>query len=162
MVLPTVRDVLALPAVEYGRPQVLAGAERLDRPVRWAHVSELPDIGNLLQGGELILTTGIALPEGGRDLARYAGTLADAGASALVVELGRRFSALPRSLRDRCDAEGLPLVALQREVKFVKITEAVYSLIVDEQLAALHLSEQAHATFTALCVEGASARVFVR
>jgi hypothetical protein len=30
--------------------------------VRWVHVSELADIATLLRGGELVLTTGIALP----------------------------------------------------------------------------------------------------
>ncbi len=111
MVLPTVRDVLALPAVEYGRPKVLAGAGCLDRPVRWAHVSELPDIGNLLQGGELILTTGIALPEGGRDLARYASALAEAGASALVVDPsqlgGTRHLSAAQFVQDQPDAVAL-------------------------------------------------------
>ena len=89
---PTVADVLELPEVELGRPQVLAGAEALGTPVRWVHVSELPDIATLLRGGELVLTTGVALPDSDPELARYVIELADAGAAGLVVELGRRFT----------------------------------------------------------------------
>ena len=71
MTLPTVDEVLAIPEVRAGRPLVLAGQGRLDRRVRWVHVSELEDASGLLRGSELILTTGIALPD---DPARFAPT----------------------------------------------------------------------------------------
>jgi hypothetical protein len=38
-VLPAVREVLALPELQHGTPQVVAGAAGLDRKVRWLHVS---------------------------------------------------------------------------------------------------------------------------
>lgn len=160
--LPTVADVLALPAVRYGRPEVHAGRDHLYRKVRWAHVSELPDIAGLLQGGELILTTGIALPGADADLRRYADTLAEADAAGLMVELGRRFTELPASLVAACDRHLLPLVAFHREVKFVKVTEAVHSLIAAEQFTVLRATVQAHDVFTSLCVEGAPAVEIVR
>jgi purine catabolism regulator len=57
-VLPTVRDVLALPVLVDALPEVLAGREALDSPVRWVHVSESLGVAKLLNGGELLLTTG--------------------------------------------------------------------------------------------------------
>ncbi|WP_166356298.1 PucR family transcriptional regulator [Phytoactinopolyspora limicola] len=152
----TVAEVLRLPAVLVGRPEVLAARAHVDNPVRWVHVSELPDIAGLLQGGELILTTGVFLPVDDVELRRYAAELAGAGASGLIVELGRRFTTLPPALVRACERTGLPLVALHREVQFVKITESVHSMIVEHQFAALRASEQAHEVFTALCVEGGS------
>ena len=159
--LPRVRDVLALPALAVGLPRVDAGRRGLDSPVRWVHVSELADIAGLLTGGELILTTGIALPETDVDLRAYADTLAAAGAAGLVVELGRRFAELPRALVRSCNVHDLPLVTLHRELRFVKVTQAVHSLIVEEQISALRASESAHRVFTRLCVEGASAASIV-
>ena len=159
--LPRVRDVLELPALAVGLPQVDAGAAGLDARVRWVHVSELPDIAGLLGGGEVILTTGIALPETDADLRNYGDALASAGAVALVVELGRRYDALPRALVKACEGHGLPLISLHRELRFVKVTHAVHSLIVEEQISALHASELAHRVFTRLCVEGASASSIV-
>ena len=50
---------------------------------------------------------------------------------------------------------------LNREVRFVKVTQAVHSHIVQEQFAALRASERAHRVFTQLCVEGASASSIV-
>jgi purine catabolism regulator len=162
-VFPTVAEVLALDVVRRGEPRVVAGAESLDRPVRWAHVSELPDIAGLLRGGELILTTGVALPDDDADLAAYVADLDNVGAAGLVVELGRRFrSALPQALVRAAEGRGLPVITLGRETRFVAVTEAVHARVVDAQLAELRASEEVHQTFTELSVEGADAAEVVR
>ncbi|MDP9397907.1 MAG: PucR family transcriptional regulator ligand-binding domain-containing protein, partial [Actinomycetota bacterium] len=148
-------DVLALPVMRCGQPTVLAGAAHLDREVRWVHVSELADIAGLLSGGEVILTTGIALPEDDASLRAYVAELARVGASGLVVELGRRFRELPPALVQSAEQHGLPLISLGRETRFVAVTEAVHAIVLDEQLAALRASEAAHEAFTALSVQGA-------
>lgn len=152
----SLRQVLALPELQAGSPELLHDAGTLDEPVRWVHVSELSDIAGLLRGGELILTTGIALPAGARALRRYAQELSAAGASGLVVELGRRWKALPPALVQGAEAAGLPLVALHRAVPFVAVTETVHATIVNAQYELLQRSEQAHRAFTGLAVEGAT------
>src|SRR5689334_1088826 len=99
--LPTLADVLALDAVRRGTPSVVAGGDRLGTRVRWVHVGEVSDIAHLLRGGELILTTGVALPSEPGKLADYISDLAGVGASGLIVELGRRFvGELPRAVVD--------------------------------------------------------------
>ncbi|MFB6889404.1 PucR family transcriptional regulator [Kitasatospora sp. NPDC056327] len=161
--LPTVARVLDLEVMRRGLPQVLAGADRLERPVRWVHVSELPDVAGVLQGGELVLTTGIALPEDREGLARYVRELADVGVAGLVVEYGRRyFDTLPRALVHAAEQRGLPLVALRRELRFVAVTEAVHALVVNAQLEQLRTSEAIHQVFNELVVEGAEPAEVVR
>ncbi|WP_410658044.1 PucR family transcriptional regulator [Amycolatopsis sp. lyj-112] len=153
---PTVAEVLALPVLRQGRPHVVAGAAGLDTPVRWAHVAEVADIAHLLRGGELVLTTGVALPDDGAALARYVADLAGVGVAGLVVELVRHWSdKLPSALVDAADHHGVPLVTLSRETRFVSVTEAVNGLIVDAQVAELRAAERVHETFTALTVAGA-------
>jgi PucR family transcriptional regulator, purine catabolism regulatory protein len=155
--LPTVTDLLGLDVIRRGSPRVVAGADRLSAPVRWVHVLELADAAHLLQGGELVLTTGIALPADATSLARYAGELAAAGVSALAVELGRRYvSALPAALIRAAEEGGMPLIVFEREVPFVEITEAVHARIIDAQLEELRASERLHEVFTELSVAGAS------
>ena len=73
--LPTVADILALPALQFGSAELVSGAAGVTGRVRWLHVSELPDIAGLLAGGELILTTGIALPESDDELRSYVADL---------------------------------------------------------------------------------------
>lgn len=160
---PTVAQVLELDALRRGAPQVVAGSSGLHRPVRWVHVSELADIAGMLQGGELVLSTGIALPEDKESLARYIDDLADVGAAGLVVELGRRYTdALPRPLVRAAERRGLPLTALRNEVRFVTVTEAVHAHVVDAQLTVLRASEAVHQIFNELSVEGAEAGEVVR
>ncbi|GAA1349977.1 PucR family transcriptional regulator [Saccharothrix algeriensis] len=153
---PTVAEALALPVVQRGEPRVVAGAAGLGRRVRWVHAAEIADIAHLLRGGELVLTTGIALPEDPEGLASYVADLAAVGAAGLVVELVRRWSeAVPGALVAAAERHGLPLVVLARETRFVSVTEAVVALIVDAQLAELRAAEQVHEAFTALTVAGA-------
>src|SRR6266705_2608567 len=161
--LPTVSDLLSLDVSRRGSPQVVAGADGLGARVRWVHVLELADAAHLLQGGELVLTTGVALPAEPALLARYAADLAGAGVSALAVELGRRYVwALPAVLVRAAADSGLTLIAFEREVSFVEITEAVHARIIDAQLEDLRASERLHEVFTELSVSGASAEEIVR
>ncbi|MET8088047.1 PucR family transcriptional regulator [Micromonospora sp. NPDC005237] len=162
-VFPTVREVLALDPVRHGAPRVVAGDAGLDRPVRWVHVAEVPDIATLLGGGELVLTTGIGLPADDAGLRAFIGDLADVGVSGLVVELGRRYvSGVPRVMAAAAERRGLPLVELRRATPFVRITEAVHALIVDAQLTELRAAEEIHQRFTDLSVEGADAAEVIR
>ena len=159
----TVAEVLRLEAVRRGEPQVVAAAERLDAPVRWVHVIELPDAARLLRGGELVLTTGIALPDEDALLEQYVAALAGVGVSALAVELGRKYTGgLPAALVRAAGDRGLPLIVFRREVPFIGITEAVHGRIIDDQLDQLRASARLHEVFTDLAVAGAGPREILR
>ncbi len=160
---PTVAQVLALPAFRRGGPRVVAGERGLHRTVRWVHSSEVADIADLLRGGELVLSTGIALPADREGLATYVTDLAQVGASGLAVEMGRRYTeSLPKAMVATAEQLGLPLIELNLGTRFISITEAVHALIVDAQLAELRASEQIHQAFNELAVEGAEAAEVVR
>jgi purine catabolism regulator len=146
----SVADVLDMAVVRAADPVVLAGGRGLARTVRWVHTTELADIGPLLRGGDLLLTTGIALPDHPAALADFVRSLAESDAVGLFVELGRRWHQVPDTVVAECEAAGLPLVALRREVRFATLTQAVGERLVDEQLAALREAERVHDTFTDL------------
>ncbi|HEV2536070.1 MAG TPA: PucR family transcriptional regulator ligand-binding domain-containing protein [Streptosporangiaceae bacterium] len=161
--LPTVADLLGLDVIRRGSPRVVTGPDGLDAQVRWVHVLELADAAHLLRGGELVLTTGVALPAEPVLLARYAAELAAAGVSALAVELGRRYvGTLPPALVGSAADSGLTLIAFEHEVAFVEITEAVHARIIDAQLEELRASERMHEVFTELSVAGATPDEIVR
>jgi purine catabolism regulator len=161
--LPTVADLLGLDVIRRGSPRVVTGPDGLGAQVRWVHVLELADAAHLLRGGELVLTTGVALPTEPVLLARYAAELAAAGVSALAVELGRRYvGTLPAALVGSAADSGLTLIAFEHEVAFVEITEAVHARIIDAQLEELRASERMHEVFTELSVAGATPDEIVR
>ncbi|KGI67558.1 PucR family transcriptional regulator ligand-binding domain-containing protein [Mycolicibacterium rufum] len=148
----TVGEVIALPAVQRGAPEVLS-AQRWDEPIRWVHSSDLADLSSLLQGGELVLTTGAALARAPRT---YLRGLADAGALGVVVEVGTQVVELPPGAGGIADELGLALVVLHRAVRFVDITEAVHRRIVAEQYEEVAFDRRVHETFTDLSMKRAS------
>ncbi|MFB6850693.1 PucR family transcriptional regulator [Streptomyces sp. NPDC056373] len=150
----TVRRALELPGLRSGLPEVLAGAERLGRTVRWVHAGEVPHIASLLKGGELLLTTGYGLGTRPAEQRAFVRTLAERGIAALVVELGPRFTRLPAALVDTARAAGLPLVQLHREVAFVTVTEEVHTEIVNGHYALLQRAEEVHRRCTQAVLGG--------
>ncbi|MCC9152733.1 PucR family transcriptional regulator ligand-binding domain-containing protein [Streptomyces parvulus] len=159
---PTVAEVLALPVLAGGGPRVVVGADRVDRPVRWVHVTELTDPASFLKGGELVLTTGMPLPEDPAGVRRYVDELADVGAAALVIELVRRYHRPPHALVAACRARGLPLVTLAEDVNFLEVTQVVHALILGGQADAMRRTQRVHEAFTALTLRGAGPGDVVR
>ncbi|MFD5258895.1 PucR family transcriptional regulator [Streptomyces bobili] len=150
----TVRRALELPGLRSGLPEILAGAERLDRTVRWVHAGEVPNIASLLKGGELLLTTGYGLGTRPAEQRAFVRTLAERGIAALVIELGPRFDRLPVALVETARSTGLPLVQLHREVPFVAVTEEIHTEIVNGHYALLQQAEEVHRRCTRALLGG--------
>lgn len=153
----TIADVLELPVITAGQPEVLAGEARLSRAVRWVHVTELLDPASFLEGGELILTTGMPQVDDPALVRDYVDQLADIEAAGLVFELGRRYQRAPDALVHACRDRDLPLIVLGRGVRFIEITQTVHALILDAQGELLRRSQRINDTFSALTLRGASA-----
>jgi len=142
----TVEDVLAVlavPVVASAEPRLLTPPETASREVRWVHTSEIYDIGPLLKGRELLLTTGLGLVgQSPERLRRYVDSLADRGVAGVCLELGRTFDRVPVTLLDRAAERGLAVVALHAVVPFVAMTEAVHDLLLGGEVAALRAAER--------------------
>ncbi|MEW2394354.1 PucR family transcriptional regulator [Streptomyces venezuelae] len=150
----TVQRALELPGLRGGLPEVVAGAERLQRTVRWVHAGEVPNIASLLKGGELLLTTGLGLGARPAEQRAFVRKLAERGIAALVVELGPRFTRLPAAIVETARSAGLPLVQLHREVPFVTVTEEVHTEIVNGHYALLQQAEEVHRRCTEALLGG--------
>ncbi|MEW1548892.1 PucR family transcriptional regulator [Streptomyces tsukubensis] len=150
----TVRRALELPGLRSGLPEVVTGAEKLNRTVRWVHAGEVPNIASLLKGGELLLTTGLGLGTRPAEQRAFVRQLAERGIAALVVELGPRFSKLPSAIVDTARSSGLPLVQLHREVAFVSVTEEIHTEIVNGHYALLRRADEVHRRCTEVLLGG--------
>ncbi|MER7917112.1 MULTISPECIES: PucR family transcriptional regulator [unclassified Streptomyces] len=151
----SVRQVLTLERVLAGEPEVVAGAGGLDRAVRWVHVAEAADVGVMLTGGEMVLTTGVLLAGDETRQAEYIRSLHRAEAAAVVLGLGRAFPAPPEVMRRAAERCGLPLVVLHRPFPFAELTEEVQSRLIRRKFAAVSLSEAVRTDLTALITAGA-------
>lgn len=90
------------------------------------HVSELTDPTAYLFGGELLLTTGLALPASGRALRAYAARLRSAGTVALAFGVGPVHDEVPPGLVRACRAEELPLLVVPPPTPFLAVTHAYW------------------------------------
>ncbi len=152
----TVADLLALPLMESARAEVLAGSALHEREVRWIHTSEIYEIAPLLQGGEVLLTTGLGLVGNSPDaLADYVRALARRGVAALLLELGRTFPGAPPSMVAAARDSGLPLIALHGVVPFIQVTETVHPLLLSDELQQLRRTDRATAELHRALLAGA-------
>ncbi|SEC26426.1 purine catabolism regulatory protein [Nocardioides exalbidus] len=149
----TLQEALALPTFRRAAPRVVAGASATDRPIRWVHATERPDVRDLLRAGDLVLTMGTGLPDDDDTpgLTAFVDELVDVGSAGVVVELGRRWTtALPGALVEACERHGLPLVVLDRETRFAALAQEIGERVVDHQLTELREAQRVHETFTEL------------
>jgi PucR family transcriptional regulator, purine catabolism regulatory protein len=130
----TVREVLGDLDVA-----VLAGEENLDVPVRWVHISELRDPTPWLSGGELLLTTGMAL-DSAKAQREFVATLADHGLAGVGVGTGFKHETVPAALVEAARERGFPLFEVPYELPFIALTEQAFTRLVNEQYALLQRS----------------------
>lgn len=134
----TLRALLSDPEL-----QLTAHADEaaLDRPVSWVHVSELVDPTPFLAGGELLLTTGLALRA--RECAAFVERLTGAGIAGLGFGVGLTHRTIPKALRTAAEQAGLPVLEVPRAVPFIAITKAVSRAIAAEEYASLRRTARA-------------------
>ena len=125
---PTLRTVVRRLPLGLG---VLAGQDALDRQVRWVAVSELEDPTPFLEGGELVLTTGMRLDAG--NAGPYVDRLVGRGVTGLGFGVGLGHETIPAELVEAAALAGLPLIEVPRDTPFVAIGKLVSDLIAAEQ-----------------------------
>ncbi|MFI8253894.1 PucR family transcriptional regulator [Streptomyces filamentosus] len=140
---------------------VRAGEDRLDTPVRWAHVSELADPVPYMEGGELLLTTALTLDaEDGEAMRRYVRRLLGAGVVGLGFAVGVNYDEIPGALLEAARDEHLPLLEVPRRTPFLAISKAVSAAIAADQYRAVTAGFEAQRELTrAALAEGPDAVV---
>jgi len=137
----TVRELLELPGLGL---RLVAGEGGLDKAISWAHASELTDPTPWLSGGELILTTGLAVKGTPARQRSYLKRLARAGVSGLGFGVGFGFDEVPLPLRRVADADDFPIVEIPYPVPFIAVTKAIWAQVAEKRVRDLQLSLDIH------------------
>ncbi len=145
------RDLLELPGLGL---TLVAGKEGTDRVVRWVHTSELEDPTPWLTGGELLLTTGMALKGSPAAQRSYFTRLVKAGLSGLGFGIGFGFDEVPSPIKRAADRVGFPIIEVPYPVPFIAISEAVSSRIGEERIKDAQMSVEVHERLAALVAGG--------
>jgi purine catabolism regulator len=146
----TVQDILEIPELNL---RLLAGHKSTSNPVRWVHISEVPDPTKWLKGGELLLTTGYRFVGGEQQQVAQIKRLIDHNISGLGFGTGFSFDKVPPAIVAVAEEYGFPLFEVPYHVPFLAITEAVASKIVNEQYSLLQRSLAVHEKLTKIVLE---------
>jgi PucR family transcriptional regulator, purine catabolism regulatory protein len=153
---PSVRTVTDLPGLGL---RIVAGPDGRQRPVRWVAVSELEDPTPFLEGGELLLSTGMRLPaKDSQALAEYVQRLVRAGVAAFGLGVGLTHATVPEALAAAAGAGGLPLIEVPSRTAFIAISKAVSALLGAEEYEGITRGFEAQRDLTraALAPDGAA------
>ncbi len=146
----SIERIARLPEV---RSPIVAGAQGAEREIRWVHVSEVEDPTPWLQGGELLLTTGLRL-HGGDELAAYVRRLSDAGIAGIGFGIGLEHEKVPDEMVREADELGIPLLEIPVDVPYISISEAVSNMLAAERYEAITQAFEAQQALTRAALAG--------
>jgi purine catabolism regulator len=155
----TVRELVGIPSL---RMSVLAGEGGLDRALTWAHPCELPDPTEWLNGGELVLSVGMALSEDPPEQVAYIERLHAADAGAVAFGDTAYAKALSDEARATADRLGLPVLWVAYEVPYIAVTRAVIDASRREEGSRLQQLQRAYEAVRASAAQGADPQALVR
>ncbi|TXK81845.1 PucR family transcriptional regulator [Paenibacillus sp. N3.4] len=131
----TVQEVLDRPVFQHA--YLAAGKKGLQRLVRWVHIIEVIQFEQLLQGGEMILTTGAAFKHDTESFMTYLKQLIKRNVSCLCIEMGHYLSSIPEAWIAAAEDYDFPLIIFPQAVRFIDITQDIHSLVINQHHKAL-------------------------
>ncbi|MCK1986143.1 MULTISPECIES: PucR family transcriptional regulator [Peribacillus] len=127
----TIEEILT--RKHFNLTDIIAGSSGIKRQVKWVHCMEVTQISHLLNGNELILTTGLGWKDCDDTFLSYLRQLMECNAAGLCIEIGANTTAVPQCAIDLANERQFPIILFHEEVPFVEITQDIHSLIINKQ-----------------------------
>ena len=133
------------------------------RELSGVHISELEDPTPYLEGGELLLTTGMPIVGATRDVRSYVLRLLEHNVAALGLGLGAGTDLVPTELATACRELGMELLVVPDGVPFMHVSRGFWNLVGRAEQAALaeSLSKQTRLARASTRSDGAASIVRV-
>lgn len=142
--MATLSDLLDDPALGL-RPVVDV---RRGATVRWVATSELDDPAPFLEGGEVLLTTGLETAGWSLEWDGYVRRLAEVQVVAIGLAVGMTHAVVPRELAHACRIHGVDLFEVPRDTRFVAISRALAAHLHQAEDAATRAALEAQRALT--------------
>ena len=150
---PADRTALSVESLVRDTGLSLAAGERAAaNPVRWVHITELPDPTPWLSGGELVLTTGIQLGTAAEQRT-FVRRLKKHGLAGLGFGTGFDHDELPQALLQEARKLDFPLFEVPYRTPFIALTERAFTQIVNEGYETLRRGAEIHRRMERLVLE---------
>lgn len=125
----TVQEAIKRPP--FSNITIVTGNNFLNRSFKWVHVVEKAECGHLINGGELILTTGFEWNKNEKTSLNFLKQIIDKNVAALCIDLDKHASTLSPSFLRMADSYNLPIILFNEEVKFVDITLDLHKYLLE-------------------------------
>lgn len=133
-------QLLSMP--ELGLRLVQAGPG--DPELSWASTTELLDLGEYLEGGEVVLTTGLALEHDDPRWRDFVAGLSRSRVAAIAFGVGVNHERIPAPLVAAASTYRVALVEVPPPVPFIAVSKAVAGLLRSDELRAAQRALQVH------------------
>lgn len=156
----TLKEILERPIFQY--ITFIGSDEALKRTVDWVHVIEVADVGQLLNGKELILTTGVGWHNDEELSLSFLNQLIESGAAGLCIELGTYTDRLPEAMVQTAKACDFPLILFHEQVRYVDITQDLHAFFIHRQYTLMRDLEILSQTFNQMLLHGRGVRALLQ
>lgn len=132
-------ELLALPDLALRLVQAGPG----DPEISWVSTTELLDLGEYLEGGEIILTTGLSLSHADARWRDFVASLSRARVAAIGFGVGVNHEQIPAALVQAASAYRVALFEIPLPVPFIAVSKAVAELVRADELRSARSALQA-------------------
>lgn len=128
----------------------------VDPEIRWVSTTELIDLSPYLEGGEIVLTTGLSLSADDPRWLDFVSGLSRAQAAAIGFAVGVNHERTPPALIQAATAYRVSLFEVPKPTPFIAVSKAVADLVGNDELASTRraLSTQRHILNQAFSTQG--------
>ncbi|MBU9712025.1 PucR family transcriptional regulator [Evansella tamaricis] len=118
----------------FDKSEVITGKDKLKhQQVKWVHVVEITEISNLLNGRELILTTGLGWKSNTNLFLSFVNQLIECNTTGLCIEMGTNTTHIPQEVIALAEKHHFPIILFHEIVPFVEITQDIHSILINKQ-----------------------------
>jgi len=143
----TVMDILKSPHFKHSK--VIAGNGGLTRIVKWAHILDITQSKEYVNGYDFILTTGAGW-KSRKDAINYLIQLIEKNVSALCIQLGLEFNEfrvpedIPAEMLRAADSHNFPLIIFPEDhkVRYIDLMHYLHTLIINQDYKVFLESEK--------------------
>ncbi|MFF7859493.1 MULTISPECIES: PucR family transcriptional regulator [Pseudomonas] len=140
----TVQNLIAIDPLKL---QVAAGMAGIGRTITWAHTVDLPDPWRWVSPGDLVMTTGVGLPQTSQEQVEWLEQLVQSNPGALVIAPRQDAPDLTQALLDAADRLHFPVLRASFQLEFVKLSHQVIESVLQAQRERFNASERLFQTY---------------
>ncbi|GLO12413.1 hypothetical protein PPUJ20028_09940 [Pseudomonas putida] len=140
----TVQDLIAIDPLKL---QVAAGMSGIGRTITWAHTVDLPDPWRWVSPGDLVMTTGVGLPQTSEEQVEWLEQLVRSSPSALVIAPRHDAPELTQAMLQAADRLLFPVLLANFQLEFVKLSHQVIESVLQAQRERFNASERLFQTY---------------